>query len=155
MSNLINPLTAWNNTVNFIRSPITEMVCAFIIDISRTYIFAFIHQFTGDQLIYLILQYMIIFIPWIMLGHGALRHEASKYRGKSYSDLKNFNSSNILMPKKSVKLISLLFAALGFLQFFHLYHNAFNIFNDIGSPCFSGKSPFFSFICDTCRFVKK
>ena len=88
MANLINPLAAWNNTVNFIRSPVTEMICAFIIDISRNYIFAFIHQFTGDQLIYPILQCFIVIVPWIMLGHGALRYDASRYRGKPYSDLK-------------------------------------------------------------------
>ena len=120
MSILINPLAIWNNTINFIRSPVTEMVCAFIINISRDYIFAFIHQFTGDQLIYPILQLLIILIPWIMLGHGALRYEPSKYRGKPYSDLKIYNSSNILIPKKHLKILSFLFVALIFLQFFHL-----------------------------------
>ncbi len=115
----MNPLTMRNNTSNFISSPVTEMVCAFIINISRYYIFAFIHQFTGDQLIYPILQLLIILIPWIMLGHGALRYEASKYRSKPYSDLRN-NSSNILMPKKNLKILSFLFVAFIFLQFLHL-----------------------------------
>lgn len=120
MTILTNQLAIGNKTLNFISSPIAEMICAFIIDLSRNYLFAFIYQFTGDQLIYPVLQYLIIFIPWIMLGHGALRHEALRFKGDIFSSLESFNSLNTIKLKKSSKLICFFFVFFVFLQFFHL-----------------------------------
>lgn len=119
MSIMTNQLATASKVVNFISSPITEMICAFIIDISRSFIFTFIYQFTGDQLIYPILQYLIIFIPWIMLGHGALRNETSRFKGNISSPLESLNSSTALVTKKYPKLVSFLFIVFVFLQFFH------------------------------------
>ena len=120
MSLLINQLVMGNKVVNFIRSPITEMICAFIIDQSKYYIFSFIHQFTGDQLIYPIFQMLIILVPWIMLGHGAFRHENSRFKGNISATLETFNSSNSFESKKSPRLVSLIIASFIFLQFIHL-----------------------------------
>ena len=89
------------------------MILAFIIEMSKSYIFAFIHQFTGEQLLYTILQLLILLVPWIMLCHGALRYEyQNKYR--TYSNLSNQNTSNTLQPKN---LLSLIFITFVFMKF--------------------------------------
>ncbi len=105
-----------DNAVNIIKSPVTEMICAFIIDMSRNYIFAFIHQFSGDHLIYTILQISFLFIPWIMLGHGAFRYESQK-KSKVYPDSNNNNSSSTMIPKKNLLLSSFLLAAFIIVRF--------------------------------------
>ena len=120
MTFLINQLIIENKIVSFISSPIIEMICAFIIDQSKYFIFTFIHQFIGDSLLYPIAQILIILVPWIMLGHGAFRHENSRFKGNTYGSLENFNSSNNLPSKKNSGLVSFLFAAFIFLQFFNL-----------------------------------
>jgi hypothetical protein len=96
---------------DFIRNPVTEIVCAFILEMSKSFIFAFIFQFTGDQLVYTIFQYSFLMIPWIMLGHGALRHTASQNTANIYSGFNDENSPSIQMQKKNLNLFSLLFAA--------------------------------------------
>ena len=107
--NLINLRAMGNNTAKFIRSPITEIIFAFFLEMSRNYIFAFIHQFTGDQLVYTISQYLIVFLPWIMLGHGMFRYESQKI-DNVYSNLNNYNSDNTLKPRKNLNLLSFLLA---------------------------------------------
>ena len=64
----------YNRTVSFVKNPVTEMIFAASIDLCRNNIFSFIYQFIGDQLVYTIIQYLILVIPWIMLGHGMLRY---------------------------------------------------------------------------------
>ena len=64
----------FNRIVDLIKNPITEMVVAAIIDLSRNYLFIVMNQFIGDPLPYLIFQVSIVVVPWIMLGHGALRY---------------------------------------------------------------------------------
>jgi hypothetical protein len=120
MRSLINLRGICDNVVNFIRSPVTEMVCAFIIEMSKYYIFAFIFQFTGNQLIYPLLQFSILMVPWIMLGHGALRHMASRNTVNVYSDLNDYDSSNIQKPKKNVYLLGFLFATFFIIEFLPL-----------------------------------
>ena len=105
---LVNLRVVGNNALKFIRSPKTEMILAFIIDMSKNYIFVFIHQLTGEQMLYSILQLFILLVPWIMLGHGALRYEyQNKYR--TYSNLSNQNTPNTMQPKKNLSLLSLIF----------------------------------------------
>ena len=120
MSILRNQLVIGNKVVSLISNPITEMICAFIIDQSKHALLALIHQFTGDQLIYSILLILFLLTPWIMLGHGAFRYENSKFKGVAYTPLGNFSSSDALMSKKRLKLVSFLFAIFVFLQFFNL-----------------------------------
>ena len=105
----------WNNPVDFIRNPVTEMVSAFVIDMSKNFIFAYLYQFTGDNLVFLILQYSLLILPWIMLGHGALRYMKYQSKRNTYSDLENFNSTQ--MSKKSLNLVSLVFGMFIIIQF--------------------------------------
>ena len=104
--------------VNFITSPVTEMVCAFILDISRNYLIALTRQFMGNQLISLILQSFIVTIPWIMLGHGAIRYPQNTNR--VYSTVDNNNPSSTLMPKKNLYILTFLSAIFIFTDFFPL-----------------------------------
>ena len=107
---LINLRRIGNKTAEFIRSPKTEMVLAFIIEMSKNYLFLFFHQLTGDQILYTVLRCLILLVPWIMLGHGAFRYEAQKtYKG--YSSLNNHNLSNSPRPKINLNLTSFLLAA--------------------------------------------
>jgi len=114
--NLINLREIGNNALKVIRSPKTEMILAFIIEMSKNYIFASIHQFTGDQLLYNILQYLILLIPWIMLGHGALRYEAqTKY--ETYSNIGSKIYPSTLKRKKNLNLLSIIFITFVFVKF--------------------------------------
>ena len=108
MRNLINPKEIPKNVANLITSPITEMVCAFIIDISRNSILGFLSPFSGNNLSYLFLVSIFIILPWIMLGHGAIRYTHNK--DKEFIDLSNNNLSNPQMPKRNLNLLSLLLA---------------------------------------------
>jgi hypothetical protein len=111
---LINLRRIGNKTAEFIRSPKTEMVLAFIIEMSKNYLFLFIQQLTGDQILYTVLQFLILLVPWIMLGHGAFRYEALKsYKG--YSSLNNHNLPNPRL-KINLNLTSFLFAAFIFMK---------------------------------------
>ena len=111
MMNMINPKGLSNNVVNLISNPITEMVCAFIIDISRNYILGFMRPFTGDQLNYLFLVSVFIIIPWIMLGHGAIRYIQNT--DETFVDLSNNNLSNVRFKKRNLSLLTFLLAAFG------------------------------------------
>lgn len=104
-----------NNAHKFIRSLKTEMIPAFIIEMSKNYIFAFIYQLTGDQMLYTILQGLILLAPWIMLGHGAFRYESQKTY--NFSSLSNHNSPNTLKPKKNLNLLSFILATFVFMKF--------------------------------------
>ena len=116
---LMNLRILGNNALRFIRSPITEIIVSFIIEMSRNYIFALIYQFTGDQLIYTILQYVILFIPWIMLGHGAFRHESQR-TNNLYTRLNSHNSSNVPKPKRNLNLWGPLIAAFLIIELLYL-----------------------------------
>ena len=113
---LINLRGIGNNALKFIRSPKTEMILAFIIEMSKSYIFAFIYQFTGDQMLYTILRGLILLVPWIMLGHGAFRYESQKTYN-FYPNLNKQNSPNTLKPKKNLNLSSFLLATFIFMKF--------------------------------------
>ena len=102
MINLINLRGKCDDALGLIRNPVTEMISAFVIDMSKNYIFAFVHQFTGNNLTYLIFQYSLLILPWIILGHGALRYINSQNTGNVYSNLKNSYSTQI--SKKSLNL---------------------------------------------------
>jgi hypothetical protein len=82
------------------------MVLAAAIDLSRNYIFSFIDQFMVDKLVFSIIQYLIIIIPWIMLGHGALRYPQKT--NKKNLDI-NYNNSSILSKGKNQNLLPLIF----------------------------------------------
>lgn len=116
---LINLRRIGNKTAEFIRSPKTEMILAFIIEMSKNYIFAFIYQFTGDQMLYTILRCLILLVPWIMLGHGAFRYESKKL-SNFYSNLNYHNSSKTLKPKKNLNLLSFLLAIFLVIEFLPL-----------------------------------
>lgn len=109
MRNLINPKGISKNVFILLSSPITEMVCAFVIDISRNYILGFMYPFTGDNLNYLFLVSFLIIIPWIMLGHGAIRHTQNK--DKAFANLSNNNLSNPQMQKRNLNLLIFLLPA--------------------------------------------
>jgi len=101
--------SVFKKSVSFIKSPVTEMIFAAIIDLSRNYLFAFIHQFIGDQLIYTIIQYLILIIPWIMLGHGALRFPQKTNKENSYFGHQDYSKS--LKQNNNFLIMSLLFSA--------------------------------------------
>lgn len=82
------------------------MIVAACIDLSRNFLFTIVHQYTGDQMIYSIIQYTILILPWIMLGHGALRFPQKTYN--TYNDLDNYSFTNSIPPKKRVNLLSLI-----------------------------------------------
>lgn len=108
MRNVINPKEIPRNVVSLITSPITEMVCAFIIDVSRNSILGFITPFSGNNLSYLFLVSIFIILPWIMLGHGAIRYIHNK--DKEFINLSNNNLSDPKMQKRNLNLLSFLFA---------------------------------------------
>jgi hypothetical protein len=103
---LVNPNGLYGKFVSFIKSPVTEMVLAAAIDLSRNFLFSFVYQYIGDQLVYSIIQYLIILIPWIMLGHGALRYPQKT--SKQNLDI-NYNNSSILSKGKNLNLLPLIF----------------------------------------------
>ena len=109
MMNLINQKGMTENVVTFISHPITEMVLAFIIDFNRRYILGFMRPIIGDNLNYLLLVSILIVIPWIMLGHGAIRYIQNK--DKTFVDLSKNNSSNAQPKKRNLNLLSFLLAA--------------------------------------------
>lgn len=116
---LINLGGIGNNALKFIRSPKTEIILAFILEMTKTFTFAFVFQFTGDQLIYTIFKYSFLMVPWIILGHGMLRHESQKtYKG--YSNLDNHNSLDNINTKKTLNLSSFLLATFIIIEFLSL-----------------------------------
>ena len=91
--------------VSFVKSPVTEMIVAACIDLSRNFLFSTLHQYIGDQLIFSIIQYTIIILPWIMLGHGALRFPQ---KTNNYSNIDCHQFNNQLTQKKNMNLLSLM-----------------------------------------------
>lgn len=98
--------TLFKKLVNFLKSPVTEMIVAACIDLSRNFLFTVVHQYTGDQMIYSIIQYTILILPWMMLGHGALRFPQKTY--STYNDLDNYGLTTSILPKKKGNFLSLM-----------------------------------------------
>ncbi len=114
----INLAGKWDNPVDFIRNPVTEMVSAFVIDMSKNFIFAYYVSIYRKQFSLLNLQYSLLILPWIMLGHGAFRYINYQNKRNTYSDLENFNSPQ--MSKKSLNIVSLVFGMFIIIQFLPL-----------------------------------
>lgn len=102
MMDLIYPKGITKNVVTLISNPITEMVCAFIIDMSRNYILGVIHPFLETDLNYLFLVSILLLFPWIMLGHGAIRYIQNKKN--EFVKLSNNNPSHPQIQKKNLNL---------------------------------------------------
>ena len=90
--------------VSFVKSPVTEMIVAACIDLSRNFLFEILHQYFGSQIIFSLIQLTIIIIPWIMLGHGALRFPQ---KTNDYHNLDYYESNNKL-TQKNTNFLSLL-----------------------------------------------
>jgi hypothetical protein len=119
MVSVVDPeIRLFHKFISLIKDPVTEMVLAAIIDLSRNYIFSFIHQYIGDPLIYTIIQYLIVLIPWIMLGHGALRYP-QKTNVKSL-DINYDDSSTLPKPKTNLNLLILFFSISFIIKFISL-----------------------------------
>lgn len=109
MIKLINKKGKIDKVVIFIGHPITEMVCAFIINFSRQYFLGFMRPFTGSQLDYILLVSILVITPWIMLGHGAIRY--IRNTDKAFVDISNKNISKSKMQKGNLNLLSSLLVA--------------------------------------------
>ena len=81
------------------------MIVAACIDLSRNFLFEIFHQYFGDQMIFSLIQYIIIILPWIMLGHGALRYPQKTI---NYSNLDYYENDDQLTQKKNTNLLSLM-----------------------------------------------
>ncbi len=108
MTNILDSKGMVKRVVNLISNPITEMVCAFIIDFSRNYIIGFLQPFAGDHLHFLMILFLIV-VPWIMLGHGAIRY--TQNTDKAFTDLSNNNLSSVQIQKRNPKLLGFLLTA--------------------------------------------
>ena len=91
--------------VRFVKSPVTEMIIAACIDLSRNFLFASLHQFISDQMIFSLFQITIIILPWIMLGHGALRFPQ---KTNNYYNNDFYENNNQLIQKKNTNFLSLI-----------------------------------------------